>query len=368
MTDPGAVFCLIKVQGEDVSDLVVDLVIEESDERADRARILLGDSGLVLCDVIHEGLQVEIDLGRGAEHAVVFRGVVTSVTAAFPISGSPTLELIAHDSLIMLSLEPRTKRWGNATLSAIVTQIARENELVPGTIAPGDDGLIPEERPAQQVAETDLAFLQRLCRDHDAKLYVDHSQPADTLNVVATRTLLAADPLPGSLQLNGTLYDFRASFDSWAAAPEQALVATDPDTGDVVTIEQQLAGTGDAGWTPDATRIARLGAGAARVQSLMTRSAATRSRITDFWRRPPRRAGAPARPAAQRAGVHGDRLRCRGQVARGRTGGNIWIRPRARVEIVGYGGRWSGVWYLAQVRHHLDQVRRSYETTFVGTR
>jgi hypothetical protein len=46
----------------------------------------------------------------------------------------------------------------------------------------------------------------------------------------------------------------------------------------------------------------------------------------------------------------------------------VWLRPRKRVEVIGYGGRWSGVWYLARVRHELDIQRRRYVSSFVGVR
>jgi hypothetical protein len=366
MTDPSTPYCAVKVEGEDLTDFAVSVTVDESDTCADGARVLFGDSYIVLCDVLHEGLTLEIELGTAGEHAVVFRGPVTSVAAHFPTAGSPSVEVRAHDSLIGLSLRAHTKRWGNATVSSVVRQIALDNQMVPGTISPDDDALAPEERPAQQVAETDLAFLERLARDADAKLYVDHSSAVDSLNLVSNRSLLEADPLSGSLQFNGTLYDFRASFDAWAAGPEASLVSTDPRSGDRVAISATFLDAPT--WTPDSRHLARLGDGADRVTSLLARSSAKRNRRTDWWRRAPRLAGAPARPASEHARVHVDRLRHRGEVCRGRTGGNVWLRPRKRVEVIGYGGRWSGVWYLARVRHELDIQRRRYVSSFVGVR
>lgn len=366
MTDPSTPYCTVKVEGEDLTEFAVTVTVDESDRCADGARVLFGDTYLVLCDVLHEGLTLEIELGTAGEHAVVFRGPVTSVSAHFPEVGSPRVLLEAHDNLIALSFRPRTKRWGNTTVSSVVRQIALDNEMVAGTISPGDDVLAPEERPAQQVAETDLAFLERLAVDADSKLYVDHSNPVDSLNLVSNQSLLQADPLPGSLQFNGTLYDFRASFDAWAAAPEVSLTTTDPRSGDRVAWSSSYAGA--ATWTPDSRHLARLGDGADRVTSLIARSSAKRERRTDWWRHPARQAGAAARPSSDHSGVHVDLLRHSGEVARGRTGGNVWLRPRKRVEVIGYGGRWSGVWYLARVRHDLDIQRRRYLSTFVGVR
>jgi len=362
-----ALFASVKVEGQELVDYVVRIQLEESDTRADVVRITFADGNLVMCDVLHEGQKIEIDMGRSDEHALVFRGVATSVNATFPRIGSPFVELVAQDSLILLALKPRTKRWA-VNVSTIVRQIALANSLVPGTISPGDDAAFPEERPAQQVAETDLAFLQRLARAYDSKLYVDHSTPVDSLNLVSNQSLLDAEPLQQTLVFNSTLVDFRVGFDAWAADPEEHVVTTDPDSGDRVAVDETLFRPDDVTWVPDPTRIARLGDGAARVTALVGASAGARAQLRDFQRVPPRLAGAPARAASEHGRVHGDRLRHRGHTGRGRASGSIWLQPRARVQVLGYGGRWSGTWYLSRVRHELDLVLRTYACSFVCTR
>jgi len=360
-------FASVKIEGQELVDYVVRIVVDESDTRADVARVTLADGNLVLCDVIHEGQKVEIDMGRSDEHALVFRGVTTSVTATFPRVGSPFVELVAQDSLILLAMKPQTKRWV-ANVSSIARQIALANSLVAGTIAPGEDAAFTEDHPAQQVAETDLAFLQRLARAYDSKLYVDHSNPVDSLNLVSNQSLLDATPLQQTLVFNSTLQDFRVGFDAWAADPEEHVVTTDPDSGDRVTVDETLFRPDDITWTPDATRIARLGDGAARVTALVGASAGARARMRDVQRVPPRLVGAPPRAASEHGRAHGDRLRHRGHTGRGRASGSIWLQPRARVQVQGYGGRWSGTWYLTRVRHELDLVLRTYACSFVCTR
>jgi len=363
-----ALFASVKVQGQELVDYAVRVRLDESDTRADVASVTFGDANLVLCDILHEGQTLEIDIGRTDQHALVFRGVATSVHAHFGAVGSPTVELVAQDSLIKLALEARTKRWANATVSSIVSRIALDNSLRPGTIAPGEDASFPEERPAQQVTETDLAFLERLAHAYDSKLYVDHSQPVDALNFISNQSLLEAAPIEQSLVFNSTLVDFRVGYDAWATAPEEHVVTTDPTTGERVTVDETLFRPDDVAWTPDPTRIARLGAGSARVTALVAASAGARAQLRSFQRVPPRLAGAPARPATDHARVHSDRLRHRGHTGRGRASGSIWLRPRARINVLGYGGRWSGPWYLSRVRHELDLAVRTYACSFVCTR
>jgi hypothetical protein len=298
-------YCRVSVEGQEITDLVHRCELDESDERADQARLTLGDANLVLSDVLHEGLAVEID-------------------------------------------------------------IAVANGLRPGTIAPAHDEPFDDARPAQQVIETDLAFLQRLARLYDAKLYIDHGEPTDTLNLVSTTSLMEAEPIDELLVFNGNMEDFRVSFDSSATATEQSLVSTDPQTGDVVTLSERIAESGEVSWTPDPGRVA-LGDGD-RLAGLLGQSASKRATLTDYWRVPARVAGVPARPSSDGSLTFGDRARKLGQRGRGRTAGNIWLRPRTRVRIEGYGGRWSGPWYLAGVRHVLDLDDRDFVTSFTCTR
>jgi hypothetical protein len=359
-------YCRVSVEGQEITDLVHRCELDESDERADQARLTLGDANLVLSDVLHEGLAVEVDLGRADEHAIVFRGVVTGVEAHFPSHGAATVDLTAADNLILLSLKAQTKRWWNTTVSQIVSDIAVANGLRPGTIAPAHDEQFDDARPAQQVVETDLAFLQRLARLYDAKLYIDHGEPTDTLNLVSTTSLMEAEPIDELLVFNGNMEDFRVAFDASATATEQSLVSTDPQTGEVVTLSERIAESGEASWTPDPGRVA-LGDGD-RLAGLLGQSAAKRASLTDYWRVPARVAGVPARPSSDGSSTFGDRARKLGQRGRGRTAGNIWLRPRTRVRIEGYGGRWSGPWYLAGVRHVLDLDDRDFVTSFTCTR
>jgi Phage tail baseplate hub (GPD) len=358
----------VKIEGVEMGDLLEGLVVEESDSQADLATLTFGDPDQVLSDILHEGLSIAIDLGREETHALLFRGAITGIQSIFPQRGQATIEIQAIDSLVQLNYQPHTKRWWNTTVSQIVRDIAIANHLLPGTIELTDDALISESRPRQQVEATDLAFLHQLAQDYDCKLYVEHGQGPDTLNFVSTQSLIAAEPIEQTLAANENLVDFIATYDTFATAPEMRLVATDPKTGDRIEIAQALASGSDAQWTPDPERLAQARAGAARLTRLLTLSASKRSRLQDFWRVPPRIVGAPARPQDDASGTVGDAARRLGQSARGRASGSIWLRPRRRVVIQGYGGRWSGDWYLAQVRHEMNLRQNSYISSFVCTR
>ena len=362
------VFFSVKIEGEEVGDLLDRLEVEESDSRADLATLVLGDKYLVLADIVHEGLTVEIDLGWSDAHALIFRGPVTGIRATYPTRGPAVVELQATDSLIQLGFKPNTRRWWNTTVSQVVREVALANGLQPGQVTVAKDATLDEKRPRQQIEETDLAFLHRLARDYDCKVFVEPKDSGDVLNFLSTSSLLQADPIEEQLAFNANVEEFSAAFDAFAPTVRERLVTTDPQTGDRVEVSTDLATVADAAWTPDPDRLARAGAAADRLAALVAKGAAKRARLPDFWRQPARDAGAPARPASDAAGVLGDQARRLGHTARGRARGSVWLRPRRRVNVVGYGGRWSGAWYLARVRHVVDLGRRSYTCSFLCTR
>jgi hypothetical protein len=362
----------VKVDDEELSDQVLRLELDERDSLADLVTLTFGDSHLILADLLLEGQPIEIDLGWTDEHAVVFRGILTGIRGNYPSGGLPSVEVEAADSLIILSLRHKTRRWTQAP-AEIVRAIALENHLTPGTIdlgEPAGEGPAPPAQPPleQQVEETDLAFLHRLGRDYGCKVFVDHAEAHDTLHFISTGKLLGEEPLERALVFNAGVQSFTASFDLFATDPEEHLVTTDPLTVERVQLSRKLIDGREGLWSPDPDRIARLGDGVGRVASLAARAAPRRYTLTDSWRRPPRLAGAPARSSSDPAGTRGDPSRSLGQIGRGRTSGNIWLRPRKRVTIEGYGSRWSGVWYLARTRQLLDLPRRSFVTTFMCTR
>ncbi|HEX2571526.1 MAG TPA: contractile injection system protein, VgrG/Pvc8 family [Polyangia bacterium] len=366
MADP---FASVTVEGEDVTDLLSFVSVEENDSQADLATLVFADGSLALPDVLHEGLEVEIDLGRQDAHALLFRGPITGVRALFPQRGPAQVEVQAIDSLIQLSLKPVTKRWGNTSVSQVVREVALAEGLVAGTIEVVADTQVDEVRPFQQIEETSLAFLHRLADDYDCKLFVEHEEGgSDTLHFISTESLLAKDPIEDTLAFNDNVIEFSVAFDAFATRGHGRLVTTDPTSGERVEIDEALVQPTEAQWVPDAARIARAGEGAERLTGLVAKGAAKRARITDFWRLPPRGVGEASRTAADRGRALGDRARRLGQSGWGRAQGSIWLRPRRRVQIQGYGGRWSGPWYMARVRHEQDRARRTYTSSFVCTR
>jgi phage protein D len=368
-------FVEVKIEGEVVSDLLLNLQVEESDSQTDIATLTFGDSEMILSDIFHEGLTVEVDLGMESLHALVFSGIITGIRATFPTSGEPQLEVQAIENLIQLGFEPKTKQWSNTPIMAIVQEIAMKNGFVPGVIQPTVDTVVMEDRPIQQIAETDLAFLLRLAKDYDAKLAVTHL-PIETLNFVSSKTLVSTPPIvPNSLIWGANLTEFTTSFDAFAPQRNKQIVTTDPLTASQVAIpedpvlemEEQTAVL-DAVWMPDSVRLLRLGLGAVRMAKITAKSAAKRAQLNDYWQAPSRVAGAASRLPVDLGETFGDHARRLGQTGQGKAEGNCFLHPQTNVMVEGVSGRWSGKWYVAEVTHQVDVQQRNYTCEFTCTR
>jgi phage protein D len=368
MTDNNSsIFYEVKIEDEVVSDFLDTIEVQESDSRANMATLTFGDSNLILSEILHEGLSVEIDLGRSDAHAVIFRGLISGVRATFPRQGQPQTIVTAMERAIELNFQSRTRTWGNTTINQIIAAIAADggNDLRPGTIEASEDEEVEETFPRQQVEQTDLAFLYSLAREYDSRLYIEHTDSGDTLNFVSTQTLLDADPVEEMLTFHGNLLSFSVSGDSEAGALQQQMVTSDPLSGESIEISEDPV-TGELEWEASPELLARLGENAERLLPLIAKSA--RKLRQDYLRQLPRQVGVPSRPASRRATTLGDRARRLGLRGEGQAQGSIWLRPYRRVQIGGCSNRWSGEWYLAEVTHQVDIRRRSYVSSFTCTR
>lgn len=361
------IFIEVKIEGIDVTTLLSKLVISEFDDRASKAEISFLDSDLILSDIFHEGLSLDVDIGYQDSHGVVFRGLITSLRALFSVRGQARVDVTGLNNLIQMSFEAKTKRWWNTTLSQVVRELALAQRFVPGSVAPGVDPLFSDTEPLQQVEETDLSFLYRLANAYGCKTRLVHSSGPDQLNFESVASLLAQKPLPQPMRFNHNLLDFYVGVDAYETSVSSEVVTTDPLSGETVELLNEHINASQAQWTPDPERVARLGQGAAFVTALVAASAAKRATISDFWRKSARYIGAASRSNSQ-SGMFGNPTAPLGQIGKGRATGNFQVRPQKRVLLEEVGGRWSGEWYVKSCRHSLDIRRNSYLTEFECTR
>jgi Phage tail baseplate hub (GPD) len=364
------IFFNVKINGADVSDLLDNLNINQSDSGANLAHLTFVDSNLVLSETFKEGLSVEIDLGYTDAHAILFRGFITGLQANFPSRGEPQVTIDAAESMIKLRLLRKSRPpWQNKKISQIVAEIAKDNHLKPGKIEPIPDVSIEENRPLQQHGQTDLEFLLKLANQYAAKLYIECGKDGDTLNFVSTKRLLEEDPVEEILAFNANLENFSVSVETAKIFARSREVTTDSQTGERIEITKNLVNVKDAQYELNLGVLTQAGLGIDRISELAQTGATDRAA---FYQMEARSIGAPSRPGSDRsnqASIPSDLTSRLGQRGSGQARGSIWLRPYRRVQIDGCGGRWSGNnWYLVSVQHQLDIRQRNYTCSFNCTR
>jgi len=121
--------------------------------------------------ILKLGATVTVYAGDESSPQEIFRGLVTGLEAIFSDAGSPELVVLAEDALQRARLARRTKVHAAAALADLVREIAGNVGL-----SPVIDGLSDQVGVEAQLAETDLAFLRRLLRCHDADAQVVGSE------------------------------------------------------------------------------------------------------------------------------------------------------------------------------------------------
>lgn len=180
---PDAVYTAVptlRVDGQEydvVSELL--LAMEMSEHEGGMSTLELRFSNVASGAQNGAGLAFEDDkiLKLGANIAVyagdenapkeIFRGTITGLEAEYPEMGPPELVVLAEDAFQKARMARRTKVWDKTSLATIATQLAQQLNLTP--VITGLSDTIGTE---VQFNESDLAFLRRLLRRHDADMQV----------------------------------------------------------------------------------------------------------------------------------------------------------------------------------------------------
>ncbi len=115
-----------------------------------------------------EGNDIQVKLGYVDNLELLFQGKITTTSANFPESGSPTVTIQAQSELYRLSLGTRTQTFKDVTDKQIVEQFARDN----GLTAEVDDTEITYPYVLQH-GKTDLQFLRERAERIDFELLVE---------------------------------------------------------------------------------------------------------------------------------------------------------------------------------------------------
>lgn len=348
----------------DLSADLCTLTIDEEGGKPDKLSIELSDPFKVLSHALQEGMEVEVDLGTAQDHSLIFRGQISRVEGEFPQDGVPTLRLLAYDRSIKMGLRKRNRPWTNTTIKGIVENVGDTYFGAGGINVELTVDLQITGNGIRQQDETDLAFLRRLAARYACELYVTAGDLSDTLHFIAQKKIMQAKPKVtlyyGRSGVPDRLISFHASSDVSDIQLPRAFAGIDYTTGELSEktesvdevgsqddpfFDENLAAFGKREPARGTQLQGLLNASAAVWQALRAALGSERHEATHGFSTP-EELNVRARNQFSTS-IHGMR-------ASGSTPGNHRIHAQSAIMIADVGGRFSGTWYLSQVRHIVD--------------
>jgi phage protein D len=355
----------------DLSDDLSSLTVEQREGQPDSLSVDVADPFKVLSHALQEGMDVEVELGTDDDHAVVFRGRIYKVDGTFPTEETPTLKLQAYDPSMRMGLRKRNRVWADMALSDIVDEIASDYFNDVDVQVEGDPDF-PDNGIRQQ-EETDLAFLRRLAATYGCILYVTAEDEDDTFHFIAQYTAMTMDSevtvYYGRSGVDNRLLSFQSSVDAAQIELPRVLSGIDYDTGEATEID--TTDVQDAGSTDDDFFDENLSAlstsypdKAASLADLITAATAAQATLRTDLGTSVREASPVFITEDQQSAMAQNQFSTslRGMRASGSTVGIRKMTAQTNIDIGDVGGRFSGTWFLSQVRHILDG--QGYRTEF----
>ncbi len=350
---------------------LASFTIEQREGQADLLTVEMNDPFKVFGHAVQEGMDVEVQLGTSEDHAVVFRGRVYKVDGTFPEDGTPTIKIQAYDGRMRMGLQPRNRVFADMALSDIVNQVASVYFTDVDVDLLGDPSF-PDNGIRQQ-EETDLAFLLRLAATYGCVVYVTAGDSDDTFHFVSQYSVMTATPAVqvyyGRGGVPNRLLSFQSGVDASQIELPRVLSGIDYDTGEATEMTTtELLDVGapsdeffDENLTafqksqPDkAAKLTALLGAASAAQAVLRADLGTSVRE-----------GEPAFTSeAQQSDVAQNQFSTslQGMRASGTTLGIKELVAQTSIDIEDVGGRFSGTWFLSQVRHIVDS--KAYRSEF----
>jgi phage protein D len=350
--------------GCDISEDLVSLAVEQQDGRPDQLSVELSDPYKVLSHALQEGMDVEVELGTDDDHGLVFRGRIYKVDGKFPLDGVPTINLRAYDRSMKMGLKKRNRPFRDKKLSEIVSAVAQPyfNKLNIDVL--GDPKFVGNG--LRQDEQTDLCFLQHLAQAYGCVMYVKPGDQQDTLHFVAQKKVMTTQPdvtlFYGRADVDRRLIHFESSSDVAEIRLPRVLSGVDFDLGKAVEVTTSQAD--DVGNTDDPFKDENLTAfrkdspvKSALLEGLISAASATQAVLRQELGNVEREAVTTFATAADLAAIAKNQFSTslRGMRASGQAIGARDLWARSAVDIQDVGGRFSGIWYLSQVRHVLNR-------------
>jgi phage protein D len=349
----------------DLSKHLSSLTIDEQSTRPDQLTANLSDQYKVLSHALQEGMEVEVDLGTGDDHSVIFRGRIYKVQGSFPEGGVPTVRLLAHDRSMAMGLRRRNRPWTDVTLSEIVKTIAADY-FIPAKIVTnlkGDPKF--EKNGIRQQNITDLKFLRDLAGKYGCEMFVIADDEGEELHFDALYQIMKTVPevtlVHGRCDVANRLLSFEANSDISKIQLPRVYSGIEYESGELIEESADVEEVGDTedtlfdenltafrnAYPERAGQLEGLLSAAEGVQDQLRQELGTVKRLST--------PGFTTRDHLKKYAENQFSTSLHGMRATGTAAGNHRLHAQAAVNITDVGGRFSGVWYMSQVTHTLNQ-------------
>lgn len=354
----------------DLSQDLTSLLIEEDSGKPDQLTVTMSDPFKVLSHALQEGMEVEVDLGFADDHSIIFRGRIYRTEGDFPTDAVPTHKISAYDKSMQMGLRRRNRRWSDVTLSKVIERIAGDyfgSDFEVNLF--GDPNF--SGNGIRQQDETDLAFLHRLAATYGFEMFVVSDDHTDTLHCDAQYYIMSGEPeviaYYGRCDVPQYLRTFQATSNLSDIQLPRTLSGIDYETGaaaELTTADILPAGNQDDRFLDENLTEFRqrypeqaeqltglIGAAGDLQQTLRKELGSTERQVTPTF---------VSQQDLSEIARNQFSTRLLGMRGSGTLPGNQRIRAQSNIGIYDVGGRFSGVWYLSQVRHQLNNM--GYQT------
>ena len=350
-------FLEVKFDGKNVEPLVRSVTVEDNDRLVDETTLTFDDPDGKGADLFVPDKTLTVDLGWDGEHAVLFEGVVVDRHSVAGADGKRSLTIVARD------------------LSHRMGQNVKHGVLKPGTARGHRQAGGGTEQLDGRPREDHLRSEPAAHRQNDLQ-----SGQRDRLPVPPASRRALRGPRVRRVQRRQVALLLRLQPQpAGGESARPARVLPRPQQADRVQVLERRRAQREAVRRERGRPGQRRGqdrAGRRRRARRPSRRRRPRRRPLPRLRRP-RRASRPTRVGPAR--VVTDPTQVLGLRGEGRAVGNIALRAKGKVEIVGLADWAEGDWYVSKAIHTWSDTRTpddvkakrkrsSYETKFTATR
>jgi phage protein D len=361
-----------------VTQIVKQVEIEDNDRLIDMVKMQFDDPEGPIASMLQEKIKVQVDMGWVSEKAILFEGIITSVTSETQ-GATRLVKVTALDPSYLLMKESKTASH-TGKLSEIITRIVQASNIPIGQIKLDDDPTFTPTSSLQQVGKRDWEFIQDLAATYHARAYVEYAeekgQGAARFYFHPESQLLSGDPMGRLVYCHGFSQLTEFKFKRIAAGADAQRTATVADSSSGKSVTTPAAPSKPTA-NPDVSSDLNaeldkinpgLGTKFEQMSGTLSQPSAPDQRPLHTFPGQPSDKTLPARISQQ------DPTRILGLIGEGTAIGTVNLRAKGKVTIAGIASWVEGDWYVRRVRHiytrmvEKDKDRSTYRVQFIVTR